>query len=137
MVRRPAGFASAMTTSGRVLFALSFALVGAFIIAFPGFAPVWPTVPRWAGWHDTLTAVSGGILLAGGIALLVPRTARLAALVLALFLLLRILLLVAPQIAMHPLVEGTWEELGESLIFVAGAWTIFSALPRDVGGPAN
>jgi uncharacterized membrane protein YphA (DoxX/SURF4 family) len=77
------------------------------------------------------------MLLAGGILLLVPRTARPASLVLAIVLLLRMLLLQVPHVVAHPLVEGMWEELSESLFFVAGAWTIFSMLPRGSRALAN
>ena len=54
-----------------------------------------------------------------------------ASLGLAILLLLRMLLLHAQPIIAHPLVEGVWEELSESLIFVAGAWIIFSMLARE------
>jgi len=111
---------------GRIIFALSFALLGAFGSFFPGFALAWPMVPKWMPWHDTVATGSAVILLAGAIFLLVPRTARPASLGLAILLLLRMLLLHAQPIIAHPLVEGVWEELSESLIFVAGAWIIFS-----------
>jgi uncharacterized membrane protein len=126
-----------ITGLGRVLFALSIALLGAFTLFFPGFALSWPMVPKWIAWHDTLATISAAILLAGGILLLVPRTARMSALVLAAFLLLRLLLLAIPPVVAHPLVEVTWESLSESIIAVAGAWTIFSLLPREGGMRAN
>jgi uncharacterized membrane protein len=37
----------------------------------------------------------------------------------------------------HPLVEVTWQSLGESVVFVAGAWTIYSLLARKGGGRAE
>jgi uncharacterized membrane protein len=126
-----------ITVLGRVLFAASFALLGAFTIFFPGFAQAWPTVPRWIAWHDTLATTSGAILLAGGILLLVPRTACVASLVLAIVLLVRMLLLQVPHVVAHPLIEGVWEELSESLIFVAGAWTILSMLPHESRAAGN
>jgi uncharacterized membrane protein len=126
-----------ITGLGQFLFAVSFALLGAFSIFFPGFALAWPTVPKWIAWHETLTTISGAILLEGGVLLLVPRTARLASLMLAVLLLLRILLLQAPHVVAHPLVEGVWEELSENLIFVAGAWTIFSMSAHEGGKRAN
>jgi len=121
----------------RIVFAASFVLLGAFSIFFPGFALVWPSVPKLIAWHGTLAVLAGAALLAGGIFLLVPRTARLASLFLAVVLLLRILMLQAPHVVAHPLVEGTWEELGENLIFVAGAWTMFSMWPRQRTTLAN
>ena len=118
---------------GRILFGLSVALLGAFSLFFPGFALEWPMVPNWMPWHDPLTTISAVTLLAGGLLLLVPRTARPASLLLSVILLLRLLWLQAPHLVQHPLIEGMWEELGEYLIFVAGAWTIFSMLPREGG----
>ena len=72
-----------MTGPGRVLFALSFAALGALIIAWPDFAQVWQAIPKWLPWHDALATVYGAALLAGGIALFVPRMARRSSLALA------------------------------------------------------
>ena len=121
-----------MTGLGRVLFAASFAMLGALTIGLPGFAAAWPLVPKAVAWHDVLTALSGALLLAGGIGLLTPRTARPASLVLAAFLLLE-LLLKAGHVVAHPLIEVRWEDMSQNLIYLAGAWTIFSTLP-DRGG---
>jgi len=126
-----------VTGLGQVLFALSFVGLGALGIAFHDFAFVWQLVPKGVAWHDTLTTVTGAILFAGGIALLVPRTARLSALVLAGFLLLFVVVLRVPAVVAHPLVEGEWYGLSETLTFVAGAWTIFSMLSREGGALAN
>lgn len=120
-----------MAGLGRIVFGLSVALLGAFLLFFPGFTVAWGTVPRWMPLHDAVTMASAAILLAGGVLVLVPRTAKAAALVLAVLLLFRMLLLHVRPVFLHPFVEGTWEELGESLIFVAGAWTIFSILARS------
>lgn len=122
---------------GRVLFAISLALLGAFSLFLPGFGQAWAMVPGWMPWHETVSAISVVILFAGSIALLVRRTARLAALVLTVLLLLRLVLLHAHAVAAHPLIEGTWEELSESLILVAGAWTVFSILERKEGAPPD
>jgi uncharacterized membrane protein len=122
-----------MTGLGRVLFALSVATLGVLGIAFRDFAFVWQLVPRTIAWHDALTTTTGAILLAGGIALLMPRTARLSALVLTGFLFLFVLLLRVPLVVAHPLVEANWYGVSETLTFVAGGWTIFSMLPAHEG----
>lgn len=127
------GGTMSMTTLGRVLFALSFAALGGLGIVFHDFAFAWQLVPKTVAWHDALTTACGAILLAGGTALLVPRTARLAALVLAGVLLVFVLLARVPPVFAHPLVEGSWYGVGETLTFVAGAWTIFSTLPARDG----
>ena len=119
---------------GRILFAVSFAILGALSIGIHGFALTFPMVPKWIAWHDALSTLFGAILLVGGVGLLVPRAARISALLLAGSLLLRLLWIKLPHVAAHPLVEVVWEDMSENLIFVAGGWTIFSLLPRE-GGP--
>lgn len=46
-------------------------------------------------------------------------------------------MLQTPHVIAHPLVEGVWEETGESVICIAGAWTIFSLLTRNAGALAK
>jgi uncharacterized membrane protein len=116
---------------GQGLFAISFAVIGALSIGFHGFAEAWELLPKWLAVHDALVLLSGAILLAAGLALLVPRTARAASLALAIVLVLRLLLLHVPRVATHPLIEVVWESMSENLIYIAGAWTIFSMLPRE------
>ena len=118
------------THPGRDIFAVSFALLAAFSLFLPGFARAWAMVPGWMPAHDAVATAAAAILLAGSIALFVPHTSRPASAVLFVLLVVRLVLMHARPIATHPLVEGTWEELGESLIFVAGAWIIFSLLAR-------
>ncbi len=126
-----------ITGLGQVLFALGFAALGGLIIAWPDMGLLWQTVPKAFPWHDTLTTVSGVVLLAGGAALLVPPTARPASLVLAVFLLIRLVRIKLFILARQPLVEVAWEDMSESLVHVAGAWTIFSLLSREGGALAR
>lgn len=116
------------TGFGQILFGLSFAALGVLTLVFPDFARVWPMVPKWLSPHDPLAMGCAVILLAGGLALLVPPTARVAALVLAIILLVRLLLLKLPPVLAHPLIEGEYEDLAENMTHVAGAWIIFALL---------
>ncbi|HEY2446821.1 MAG TPA: hypothetical protein VGI20_13885 [Rhizomicrobium sp.] len=125
------------TGLGRILFALSFAALGALSLGFHDFAAVWPIEPKWVPWHDTVATFFAAILLAGGLALLVPRAARPASLVLACLFLLRELVWKIPNVAAHPLVELRWYDVSESLTFLAGAWTIFSMSPRKGAARAD
>jgi uncharacterized membrane protein len=110
-------------------------LAGALNFAFQDFALVFGEVPKTIVVHEALVVASGAILLVGGAALLVPRTACLAALALtALLLLFTLLLHICPAV-MHPLVEGSWYALGETLALVAGAWIIFSIQSVRIGAP--
>jgi len=118
---------------GRVLFGLSFAAIGALIIGFHDFAVAWRVLPKAIAWHDQLVLASGAILLVGGLGLLVPRTARVSALSLAGFLLVREFLLQMPHVVAHPQLELTWYDVCENLLLIGGAWTIFSMRPPDDG----
>jgi uncharacterized membrane protein len=122
---------------GQVLFGVSLAAIGALSIGWHDFAPTWELLPKWIAWRSALVIPCGAMLLAGGVALLIPRAARPAALALAALLLLRLLLLHVPRIAIHPLVEGVYESMSENLIYIAGAWTIFSMLPSEDESRAN
>jgi uncharacterized membrane protein len=110
-------------------------LAGALSIAFRDFALVFGEVPKPIGGHDALVWVSAAVLLAGGLALLMPRTARIAAFALTILLLLFTLLCHVRPVVMHPLVEGTWYALGETMMLAAGAWIIFSMQPVRAGDP--
>lgn len=119
-----------ITGLGRIIFALSFAAVGVLMIGFHDFALMW--IPKIIPWRDVPATVVGVLLFAGGIALLVPRTAAPAALVLAGLSLLRLLFQIRFVVA-EPLIEVHYEVIGETLVQIAGAWTIFSMLPRGAG----
>jgi uncharacterized membrane protein len=120
---------------GRVIFGLSMALAGVLSIVFHDFALVFGEVPKTIAGHDALVMASGTILVVGGLALLVPRIARIAALALTIVLLLFALLCHVRPVVMHPLVEGSWYALGETLMLAAGAWIIFSMQPVRTGAP--
>lgn len=122
-----------LTGVGRFLFALSFAATGALMIVTRDFAIVWRPVTPASPWHDMLALVSGALLLASAIALIIPSTAGAGALAFTFFLLLREMVLQVPGVVAHPLVEASWYSVSEDLILLAGAWTIFSLLPLDRG----
>ncbi|HTT83908.1 MAG TPA: hypothetical protein VMF67_10535 [Rhizomicrobium sp.] len=122
-----------ITGPGQAIFALGFAVIGALSVGWHGFAPGWELLPKWLPWRNTLFIPYGALLLASGVALLIPPTAKPAAFALAVLLLIRLLLLHVPRVAMHPLIEAVWESMGENIIYLGGAWTIFSLLPGRSG----
>ncbi|HEX4081267.1 MAG TPA: hypothetical protein VHX61_20580 [Rhizomicrobium sp.] len=117
-----------MTDLGRIVFGIAFAILGALFLGFHDFALTW--IPKIIAWRDVPATVIGVLLLAGGVALLVPRAAGPSALLLAALLLVRFLFLMRFVVA-EPLVEGHYEEAGEALAQIAGAWTIFAMLAPD------
>jgi uncharacterized membrane protein len=122
-----------LTGLGRALFALSFAATGALAIITRDFGLMWRPLADGNPWHDTLAILGGTLLFAAAIALVIARTAQIAALALAGFLLLRELVLQLPVVFARPLVEASWYSVSENLILLAGAWTIFSLVPREKG----
>ena len=117
-----------MTDLGRILFAVTFAILGALFLGFHDFALTW--IPKIIPWRDAPATVIGVLLLAGGIGLLIPRAAAPSALVLAALLLVRFLFQMRFVVA-EPLVEVHYEVVGETLAEIAGAWTMFAMLARD------
>ena len=117
-----------MTDLGRIILGVAFAILGALILGFHDFTLAW--IPKIIPWRDVPATVVGVVLAASGIGLLIRRAARPSALVLAALLLVRFLFLMRCVVA-EPLVEGHYEEAGETLAQIAGAWTIFAMLARD------
>jgi uncharacterized membrane protein len=115
---------------GRLLFALGFAVVGAIGLGAHDFVLSQQPVPKDIPWRDTLACLSGALLLLTGVGLLVPRAAKLSALVLTAFVFLWALELQIPRILARPLVAGYWLGLGEDLSLAAGGWIIFCAITR-------
>jgi uncharacterized membrane protein len=112
-----------MTDLGRVLFALSFAALGALILGFHDFGLMW--IPKIVPWRDVPAYIVGALVLLGGLGLLVPRTTGPSALLLAALLLIRFLFQMRFVVA-EPLVEVHYEVIGETMAQFAGAWTIFA-----------
>ena len=88
--------------ASQVLFALGFAVVGAIGLVAHDFILSQQPVPAWIPWRETLACASSALLLVTAVGLLVPRAARLAALVLAAYLLLWVLVLELPRAVANP-----------------------------------
>ncbi len=105
-----------MQGAARILLGLSFAALGASSLVFHYAEPT----------HDAFATVIRVVLLAGGLALLIPQAAAPASLALTAVLLARLLVVQLPVIAKNPLVEVNYESLGENMIEIAGAWIVYS-----------
>jgi uncharacterized membrane protein len=77
------------------------------------------------------------MLLAGGLGMLVPRTGRLATLVVTVNVSLWLLLLGLPRVAAHPTNELMWLNFGQNLIQVTGGWTLLCWSAGRGGIPAG
>ena len=115
----------------QILYALGFAGLGVLSLRFGDFALVWQPVPAGVPGRTALAYLSGAILLAGGVALLVPRTARRGAIGLTIFVTLWLLVLQVPRVVHGLGDEGMWLGLGENLLSVTGGWALVIFLTKQ------
>ena len=113
---------------GHLLLASCFALIGAISLGLHDFLLNQQPVPKDIPWRETLACISAALLLLSGIGLLIPATAKQAALLLSGFVALWIVALWLPQALAHPLVEGNWLGVGEDMTLVTGGWLIYCAV---------
>ncbi|HEX7342363.1 MAG TPA: DoxX family membrane protein [Rhodanobacteraceae bacterium] len=118
--------------AGRVLLALVMIGLGVRGLVFGDFAGTWQRIPiAHLPAHAVFVYVTAAVELACGIGLLVPRMARAAAAVMAVFTLLWMVLLKFPALFARPGMEAVWLGAGEIAVILAGAWTAFALLnPR-------
>jgi uncharacterized membrane protein YphA (DoxX/SURF4 family) len=113
---------------GHLLFALGLAGLGVLSLFSGDFPYVWEPVPLWVPGREVLAHLSGLLLLACGIALLIKRTAGPAASVLAVYLLGWVLVLQAPRAAHDPGNMGMWLGVAESSVLFSGGWILAALL---------
>ena len=113
---------------GQVLFAAGLAGLGVLSLMHHDFALQWQPVPPGLPAREWLALTSGGLLLLAAAALFFARTARGAALVLALFFLSWVVLLQLPRLAAQPLSIAVWLGLCESLTLTVGAFVLYAWL---------
>jgi uncharacterized membrane protein len=120
--------------TGHLLFAIGLAGLGVLSLFSGDFPYTWEPVPTWVPWRETLAHLSGILLLAGALALLIKRTAAPAALVLDAYLLGWVLVLQAPRAAQAPANVGMWLGVAESTVLFAGGWALFAFLAGPRAG---
>ena len=113
---------------GHLLFALSFALIGAISFVARAFLLNQQPVPPHIPWRETLACISAALLLVPGIGMLFPMTAKRSTLILTGFVALWVLALQLPRVLAQPLVEASWLGVGEDTTLVAGGWLIYCAI---------
>jgi uncharacterized membrane protein len=95
---------------------------------------VFQPVPRWMPLRPWLPYVSGAVLIAGGLALFVRKTTRIAALVLTVHFCAWLLLFNVPNTFAKPTAVGNWEGCGLNATVVAGGWLLLVASGRSPSG---
>lgn len=111
--------------SSHVIFALTFVALGIMGLVIGDFAPVWAGVPRALPDRQILAYVCSFVSLACGAGLLAKRTAAPAAFLLGIYLVVWTALFKVPFIIRHPLVEVSYQSVGENVVLIAGAWILF------------
>lgn len=114
--------------TGHLLFAIALAGLGVLSLFSGDFALVWQPVPDWVPWREGLAHISGVLLLAGGIGMLIPSFASRSALAMTIYLFSWIILLQFPRVAQAPGNVGMWLGLSENTISMCGGWILFCSL---------
>jgi uncharacterized membrane protein len=117
-----------LTGVGHLLFALGLAGLGVLSLFSGDFPYSWQPVPPWVPGREILAHLSGILLLAGGVGLLIKRTAGPAASILAFYLLGWVLVLQAPRAAQAPGDMGMWLGVAESTVLFSGGWILAAIL---------
>ena len=112
--------------ASHIAFALTFIGIGGIGFASGTFAPIWQPVPETVPTRELLAYLTSIIALASGIFLLVERTQAVAALILFVFLAVWALAFKAPFVVKAPLVEGSYQSIGENLVLIAAAWVLYT-----------
>jgi uncharacterized membrane protein YphA (DoxX/SURF4 family) len=120
MLGGPAGGGGVTMQLGARVYGLAAIVLGVVGLVFDDYAAVWQPVPKAWPAHDLLAYVSGAILLLGGAAIFLPKTARWGALVLAAFYGLWVLALKLPGVIEHPLKLGPWQAMAEIVAMTGG-----------------
>ena len=119
---------------GRALLALVMIGLGIRGLVFGDFAGTWQRIPiAYLPAHDFFVYATAVVELATGIGILIPRTAKISAGVMTIFVLLWMVLLKFPAIIYVPSMEAVWLGAGEIAVILAGAWTVFATLGNADG----
>ncbi|MEO7730894.1 MAG: DoxX family protein [Kofleriaceae bacterium] len=120
-----------------VVYGLAAAGLGVLCLIAGDLGHVFQPVARWMPLRAWLPYVSGAVLVAGGVALLVPRLTRLAALVLTIHFAVWLLVFNLPNTLGKPAVVGNWEGCGLNAAVVAGGWILLAASRRSSSHAAS
>lgn len=123
-----------ITSVGHAAFAAVIILIGTLGLIRTDLATVWQP-PASMPWHETLAYLFCTVSLASGLGLLWRRGAVAAANVLIAALLLSIVLLRVPGMVRAPAEIARWENCGEAVVMLAGAWALRAALAGGKAGP--
>jgi uncharacterized membrane protein len=111
---------------GHALFAATLVACGIFGLVRGDFAPIWDVVPKDFPTREGLIYLCAAVSLICGAGLFFQRTAGTTSRVLFAYLLLWMVLFRVPLIVQAPMVEGSYQNWGETAVLVSGAWVLYA-----------
>ena len=117
-----------IVSAGHAIFAATFIAIGMLGLITGHLAPIWEPVPRYVPAREALAYLFALISLVSGLGLLWRRAAAPAARALLAYLLVGFLLFKARDIYLAPLMEGSYEDCGETVVLIAGAGVLYAWL---------
>jgi uncharacterized membrane protein YphA (DoxX/SURF4 family) len=115
---------------GRLMIAVGLLGFGTLTLIYDDFGLDWQRVPDWVTARGSLAYAAGAIEVLVAAALLLGRTATVAAFVLTPYTLLWVLLLDVPPLLTNLRVEAAWLSAGERAELFAGVWILAISLAR-------
>jgi uncharacterized membrane protein len=120
-----------IASTGHALFAATLVILGIMGLVSGDFAAIWDSVPKAWPARNVLAYLCDFICVACGIGLFFRRAAGIAARLLLIYLFFWLLLIKGRYIVLAPLVEGPYQSAGETAVFVAAAWVLYTWFADD------
>ena len=117
---------------GHAVFAAAMIGIGILGLVKGEFIVLWDAVPKDFPARKAVLYLCALIYLGCGAGLLWQRTAAPAARLLFIYLLVGMLFFRLRLIVLYPLVEVTYQNNGESAVYVAGAWVLYAGFAGDM-----
>jgi len=121
-----------LRSASHLVFAVTMIGVGLVGLLTGGFAVIWEPVPKTFPAREILPYLCAVIAIASGAGMLSKRTRAAAALVLFLYLAVWTIMFRVPLVVRAPLVEGPYQNCGESAVLISAAWLLYGSVARDV-----
>ena len=124
-----------LASIARSLFAIAILAFGIQHLVYGEFVTrVVPRLPAWIPHHALWAYLTGCLLIAAGVAILLRRGARIAATLLRAAILLSFFFLYLPALLTTPVLSALWTNAGKALAMSGGAFLVAHSLSRANSG---